>query len=205
VRTNGRWIAGAAAVLAALIVAPAGVGADSARRVIDYTAVCRMLGEGYPDATRFMTVSASARPPLFSMSNGPRGDVRVFLATGATGRSRTGSLIVNRTECAPSPLKLRFSTKGLREGPATHAVRSHTCDVPSAVLVRVRATFRRPTGFRRDPLAPWLARAEGGIGTAYLAVATLSGRRPLVYASVDDGTRRSRLFVSPTRCRQEQQ
>jgi hypothetical protein len=195
-----RCIVAAATALTALLVAPVGAGAESARRVIDYTAVCRMLGEGYPDATRFMTVSASARPPLFSMTNGPSGEVRVFLATGPTGRLRTGSLWVNRTECAPSTVPVRFSTRGLRE---PHGVRSHTCDVPTAVLVRVRATFRLPTGFTRDPLMPALARAIGRIATGYLAVATLNGRRPLAYASVDDASRRARLFVSPARCHQE--
>lgn len=185
-------------VFGALVGAPVAGSAESATRVIDHTAVCQMPGEGFPDVTRFMTVSAVTRPPWISVSNGPSYEVRASMRTGPGGRKPTGSLALNRTQCAPAIHRVRLSTRGLRQGG-----RSQRCDVPSAVLVRVRATFTRPTGFLRDPLTPSVVRARGTITTGYLAVATLRGRKPVAFASVNDATGKARLFVAPSRCRVE--
>jgi hypothetical protein len=195
-----RGVLASAAALAALLAAPPGGTTTSAGRVIDYTAVCRMLGEGYPDATQFMTVSASNFPPAISVSNGPRREVRVQAVTGPSGREQHGSLVVNRAECAPSTFRMRFSTKGLGEVRPTQLPRSQTCDVPASVLVRVRATFTRPTGFKRDPRTSALVRAGGRIASAYLAVTTLRGRRPIAYASANGTSGRTRLLVAAARC-----
>jgi hypothetical protein len=77
---------------------------------------------------------------------------------------------------------------------------SYQCDVPTRVLIRVRADFKRPTGFSRDPLSPSLIFARGQIATGYLAIATLRGRKPLAFASVNDATGRARLLVAPSDC-----
>jgi hypothetical protein len=186
-----------------LLGVPIASGAESATRVIDHTAVCQMPGVGYPDATRFMTVSALTRPPWIIVSNGPNYETRVSMRTGPGGRKPTGSLTLHRTQCAPATLRVRFSTKGLRGGGATRLGRSHQCDVPSAVLIRVRATFTRPTGFSRDPLTPSVVRARGMIATGYLAVTTVRGSRPLAFASVNNARGSAHLFVAPSRCRPE--
>jgi hypothetical protein len=185
-------------VFGALAGAPVAGSTESATRVIDHTAVCRMAGEGYPDVTRFMTVSAVTRPPWVSVTNGPRFEVRLSMRTGPGGRKRAGSLALHRTECAPAIQRVKLSSRGLRQ-----AGRSHRCHVPSTVLIRVRATFTRATGFSRDPLSPSVISARGTIATGYLAVTTLRDGKPVAFASVNDASGKARLFVAPSRCRVE--
>jgi hypothetical protein len=70
--------------------------------------------------------------------------------------------------------------------------------------MRVRANFKRPTGFARDQrFTPSLIFAKGPIATGYLAIATANGRKPLAFASVNDASGKARLFVAPSRCRVE--
>jgi hypothetical protein len=183
-------------VFGTLVGAPTAGGSGSATRVIDHTAVCRMPGVGFPDAAQFMSIGAVTRPPWISVTNGPRYEVRVSMRTGPGGRTPTGSLILNRTECAPAIQRVPLSTTGLRR-----SGQAQRCDVPATVLIRVRATFRRPTGFARDPLTPSLVRARGTIATGFLVVTTVRGRKPLAFASVNDASGQARLFVAPSRCR----
>ena len=68
--------------------------------------------------------------------------------------------------------------------------------------MRVRADFKRPNGFARDPgYAASLIFAKGQIATGYLAITTLRGREPVAFASANDATGKARLFVAPSRCR----
>jgi len=70
--------------------------------------------------------------------------------------------------------------------------------------MRVRADFKRPTGFSRDPaVTDSLIFAKGQIATGYFAVTTLRGRKPLVFASVNAATGKARLFVAASRCQVE--
>jgi hypothetical protein len=78
---------------------------------------------------------------------------------------------------------------------------NYKCDVPATVLIRIRASFARPTRFVRDARFPSTDVARGQISTGYLAVTTLRGRRPIVFASVNDASGKARLFVAPSRCR----
>jgi hypothetical protein len=202
-------LVGAVATLALLAVS-VGSGAETAARIVDRTVVCQMPGEGFPDSTRFMSVSASPRhqrtnsPPAMGASNGPSFELRVSVTTGPSGRQATGSVVLNREQCATTRLRVPFSIRGLRGGPTTRFVdASYRCDVPAKVLIRVRADFKRPTGFSRDPrFAASLIFAKGQIATAYLSIATLPGRKPLAFASVNDTTGKARLFVA-SRCRAE--
>ena len=67
--------------------------------------------------------------------------------------------------------------------------------------MRVRANFKRPTGFARDPrYTASLIFAKGQIARGYLAVTTLRGRKPIAFASVNDATGTARLFVAPSDC-----
>ena len=137
-------------------------------------------------------------------SNGPSFQLRASVSTGPYGRQATGSVVLNQEECAETTLRVPLSARGLRGGPAEPRPISYQCDVPTKVLLRVRADFKRPTGFSRDPLSsPSLIFAKGQIATAYLAITTLRGRKPLVFASVNDTTGKARLFVAPSRCRAE--
>jgi hypothetical protein len=71
------------------------------------------------------------------------------------------------------------------------------------VLIRIRANFERPTRFVRDARFFSTDVARGQISTGYLAMTSLRGRRPIVFASVSDASRQARLFVAAARCRAE--
>jgi hypothetical protein len=191
------------AITAALALGSADgtVAGLQASRVVDRTVVCQMPGEGFPDSTRFMSLAAmrgnrrSGAFPLMNVGNGPSGELRALVMTGPTGRYRTGSVVLNRTECATTNLRIPLTAQGLRAGlvkPST----SYRCDVPDSVLIRVRADFIRPTGFTSDPESPFAISARGRITTAYLAVTTVRSRKPLAFMSVHEPTGRVRVFTS---------
>jgi hypothetical protein len=193
-----------AAVAAALVQGAAGLASHSgsaATRLIDRTVVCQMPRIGYPDGPQFMTVGAlSERPALMGASNGPNFEVRVSLSTGPTAREPTGSVAVNRRDCIDTSVRVPLSAKGLRGGPASRLGSSFRCDVPTRVLMRVHATFRRPTTWRRDPQTSFLTRARGQITTGYLTVAAIRDRKPLAYAEVNGATGKARILTLPSRC-----
>jgi hypothetical protein len=197
-----------ASVVVGVFVAAAPAASDSGTRVIDRTLLCQMPGEGYPDSTRFMAVSALAgnrrrdAPPIISANNGPSLEVRATVTTRRSGRLATGAVVINREQCAATSDRVRLSVRGLKR--ARSAPRSsYRCDVPRTVLIRVRAMFKRPTGFAADErFGPSVLFAKGPIATAYLAVTTVR-RKPLAFASVNDASGRARLFVELSRCRAE--
>jgi hypothetical protein len=196
------------AMMAVLALVSAGgtVAGMQASRIVDRTVVCQMPGEGFPDSTRFMSVAAmrgnrrSGAFPLMNVGNGPSGQLRALVTTGPVGRYRTGSVVLNRTECATTDLRIPLTAKGLRGGLVKPHSASYRCDVPVRVLIRVRAEFTRPTGFTSDPQSPFAIFARGRIMTAYLAVTTVRGRKPLAFMSVHDATGRARVFISPSSC-----
>lgn len=173
----------------------------AASRIVDRTVVCQMPVIGYPDGIRFMTFSALYGVPadMFA-SNGPNFELRVSVTTGPTGRQPTGSVALNRRDCTDTSLRVPLSARGLTGGPSTRFRHSFTCDVPTKVLMRVRAAFKRPTAFSRDRETPWITRARGEIATGSLAVASLQGK-PLAFASVDGATGKAQIFVAPSRCK----
>jgi hypothetical protein len=189
------------------VLAYASGGAGAATRTIDRTLVCEMPGEGFPDSTRFMGVAAVSgnrrhrSPPVISASN--VFEVRVAVATAPYGRLRTGAVTINQDQCADTSRRVPLSARGLTSA-RSEARNAYRCDVPATVLMRVRANFERPTGFSRDQrFAPTLSLAKGPITTAYLAVTTVRGRKPLAFGSVNDASGKARLFIASSRCRAE--
>ena len=173
----------------------------AASRIVDRTVICQMPGIGSPDPIRVMTFSAlSEDSAIMFASNGPDFETRVSVNTGPTGRLATGSVALNRRDCTASKLDVPLAARGLRGGPSNPSRQSFSCDVPAQVVMRIRAEFRRPTTFTRDRETPWLRRARGRIATAQLAIATLRGRKPIAFASVDGATGKARIFVAPARC-----
>jgi hypothetical protein len=189
-----------------------GVGAPEAApaRVIDRTLVCRMSGFGYPDSVRYMTVSASPYDPGLNVApqmsvgngavyGGPRWGA--YARTGPAGRQNetpTGQATLPRLaagRCSNTQLSVPLSSKGLRGGPTTDD-KDYRCNAPAKVLIRLRAIFKRPTSFRRDPRFPEQEDALGNIANAYLAVTTLRGRKPLAFASVHENGGAARVFVA---------
>jgi hypothetical protein len=205
------WGAAAAAAIATFCAAATTSGADAATRIVDRTMVCPMVGVGFPDRVRFLRVSAApfrreARyvdVPRAGVSNGGYGGPQVSVSVSTRpGGSSTPGVWLSRPECAPTKIRVPLSGKGLeRAGPEGA---NHNCDVPARVLVRIRAVFKRPTAFSRDPRFPtdYLV-AKGHVSTGYLAVATLPQRKPLFFAAVNDATGKVRAFVAPSRCRLE--
>jgi hypothetical protein len=198
-------------VIAALLALETGSGANAATRVVDRTVVCRMTGIGFPDPIRSISVGASARsraldlPPFVSARNGPSGEAGVSagLQTGPGPTHRTGYVLLSRTGCRSTKLRVPLSSRGLLGGSTEADRKSYSCDVPASVLIRVRAVFRRPTSFAADPRSPWQAVARGTIATGSLAVATMPGRKPIFFASATHAAGTAEAFVAPSRCRTE--
>jgi hypothetical protein len=128
--------------------------------------------------------------------------VHASIRTGPHAGNPTGAVSLSRRPCRPSEIHVPLSTKGLAGGPTTIGD-NYKCDVPAMVLIRIRASFERPTRFVRDTRFSSTDVARGQISTGYLAMTTLHGRRPIVFASVNDVSRKARLFVAASRCHAE--
>lgn len=184
--------------------------AERPARIIDRTLACPMSGAGYPDPARFMSVGvdpflpASDASPNVYVYNGP-GDatgVSAGIRTGAGGqgnRATTGALGLTPTLCARTNLRISLVSSGRKARPTGPFGELYNCEVPAKVLIRVRAVFKRPVTFIRNPRYPWLSEAKGNIATASLAVTTLRGK-PLFFASVNDATGKARIFVPRSGC-----
>ena len=214
---RSRLVVATAAGIGALFAASVGGGAEQASPIIDRTIVCRMAGQGFPDAVRF--IGASARPydvandvsPQAGVGNssGHGGEsVGVGVETGPVGggisRTATGELSLTRTtgtRCAKTKLRVPLSSAGLKGGLTDQTGDYIRCDVPAKVLFRVRAVFKqRPAAFGIHPRFPDMERARGDMRAAYIAVATLRGRKPIVFLSVHDATGKARIFGDSSRC-----
>jgi hypothetical protein len=186
--------------LVSVAAAWAGTEHPASSRLVDRTLVCRMPGVGHPDPSRFMTFSAvNGRSAIVSASNGPDYELRATVATGPIGRERSGYVALNRETCIGTKPPLPLSTRRLSGGAVAGFGKTFECDVPTRVLVRVQATFKRPTGFAPDRDAPTLIRARGGILAASIAIASLD-RTPIALASADGKTGKTRIYVAPSRC-----
>jgi hypothetical protein len=201
-----------------LSAASAGMGGESVSRIIDRTIVCRMIGQGFPDAVRF--IGASARPydaandvsPSAGLGNtaGHGGSsVGAGMVTGPRGagmsRTATGEVSLTRTtgtRCAATKLRVPLSRAGLKGGLTSQTGDYYRCDVPAKVLIRVRAVFKRPTVFRVDPRSPEMEQARGDIAVGSIAVATFPRRKSILLLSVHDATGQARIFFAPSHCRQ---
>lgn len=197
-------VAAASGVLLAVRVE----AAEAASRILDRTVVCRMTGTGFPDPIRSISVGASARskgldlPPLVSARNGPSGEAGVSagLQTGPGPTHRTGYVLLSRTGCRSTKLRVPLSSRGLLGGSTEAERKSYSCDAPASVLIRVRAVFTRPTRFAPDPRSPWQSVARGKIATGFLAVATMPARKPIFFASATHAAGTAEAFVAPSRC-----
>lgn len=205
---------GVALAMGALLAASAGNSAERPARIIDRTVVCRTAGVGYPDAVRFMNVSAEpfqhlggapAAPWLFVGNSGSAGEpgVGASIRTGPWGNDASGFASLSRTRCTRTSVRVPLSSRGLKGGLTQPFGDNFRCDVPATVLIRVHAHFTRPTGLRPDARSASVLIARGQITTGYLVVTTQQGRKPIVFASAHDATGKARLFVAASRCRAE--
>src|SRR5918999_1675422 len=126
----------AALIACALLIGAAlslerGQATPAASRIIDRTVVCRTVGVGYPDAVRFMNVSAepfqhlggAPAAPWLSISNaGPGGEsgVGAGIRTGPWGNDASGFVSLSRTRCKTTSVRVPLSSAGLRGGPTQH-------------------------------------------------------------------------------------
>jgi hypothetical protein len=190
-----------------------GQAAPAASRIIDRTVVCQMPGEGFPDVTRFITASAAERPPAVSVANGPSFELRAAIRARASGREKTGAATLNRDACTATTKRVTVSARGLTAAPVrfvrvrgkrTPLQRSYRCNVPTEVLIRIRARFSRPTGWTLRPRHPTIPspafiEAKGTVETGSMMVTTLAGR-PVAYATVNNAREKAQLFVARSAC-----
>jgi hypothetical protein len=197
-------VAIAVGAIGALIAVAVGNGAERHSRILDRTLVCPVRGAGYPDPARFIAVGAdpflpaNGASPNVYLDNGPidAGHAHVRMRTGRGNHPSftRGELSLTRPLCKPTKLRVSLASSG-RAARATEPFGElWRCEVPSKLLIRVRAVFRRPTRLIRDPRDSWLSHAKGNIASGSLAVTTLRGK-PLFFASVNDATGKARIFV----------
>jgi hypothetical protein len=201
----------APAVIGMLLAPATGSAANAGFRIVDRTLICPMVGVGYPDSVRFITVGGNAfreealytNAPEISVRNGgtaPGSGVSAGVRTRPGSSQTTGAMWFTRTRCQQTKIRVPLSSRGLTGGPADRSGAYYRCDAPAKVLIRVRAVFKRPTALSRDARAPWSSVARGPVATGYLAVTTLRGRRPMVFASVQDEGGKARVFVARSGC-----
>jgi hypothetical protein len=186
-------VAGSAAV--ASPSAPAG------SRIIDRTVECRLpAGLGYPDpAPVYVNVSAVPRqgdwPPRVSVGSNKLNVGFGGFSTGRSPQHPTGALWINRNECKPSTRRVLMTTAGLRGGRTQFGAR-HRCEVPTRLLVRVRALFTRPvTLLRRGE--EFIAR--GTVTSGSVIVRTVRGA-PIFHGSAAHRAGSASSLVATQRC-----
>src|SRR5687768_15050446 len=207
-RTLGIALAIGAIALAG--VGSAGGGA-SASRVLDRTFSCAVRGVGSPDTVRYMSVLGEPRIARYapwahvtSVDGGPspagappsNDSFGAGFRTGKTQHWGAGATWLNVATCTATSTRLPLISKGLRGGAIARFGESHRCDVPVRVLLRVRAVFRRAVTLEPDRRARYVLRAQGRMVGGEVVVRTANGQ-PIIYASAEDGTGRTRIFTSP--------
>jgi hypothetical protein len=185
----------AAAVVLAIAAGVATAAEQPASRTVDRTMLCRTWGSGYPDPLRTLAVAAGSNHA--QATNGPQGSPRFVVAQIAVGVNGTDQVVVSRTACATTSKPIKMSAKGLRSGETEFGNRWR-CPVPTAVVIRVRAVFKRPVALGAAVDAPYLSIATGKIVEGSLAVETKNGTR-LAFASVDKRGKAA-IFVARPRC-----
>jgi hypothetical protein len=195
-------LAGACLLLAAMLATQHGQASSAASRVTDRTIECQVPGSGFPDPARLLNVWATPRSQAndlpaslgVSIVANDESAAGVFTEGSPTYGSPTGYVTVSRRSCQRRA-RLPFSTRALRGGQTGAYTRRYQCDVPAKVLIRVRATFTRPTSFRPAPNG--VSMAPGTVTTATVTVTTIA-RRPISYMTTAEG--KARILVSPSRC-----
>ena len=105
-----------------------------------------------------------------------------------------GTFAMN-VRCRPSRARVGLTHKGLDGGPTGKLDQTYDCETPRRVLVRMRATFQRPTKLRRHE--SWLFTRETVLAGS-IAVRTESGRPILLAEALASG--KANIFISSGRC-----
>ena len=185
----------AIALILVAAVASAASAAQPASRVVDRTVLCKTSGAGYPDPLRTLAVVGVSNQA--QATNGPQGSPRFVVAQIALGVNGVDQVVVSRTACAPTSTLIKLSAKGLRSG-ETEFGNKWKCPVPAAIVIRIRAVFKRPVLLSAAVDAPYLAIATGKIVEGTLAVETKKGKR-IAFASVDNRGKGA-IFVARPLC-----
>jgi hypothetical protein len=191
---------GGIALAAILVLALAALGAERAlqdqaatpsARVVDRTLLCSTRVQGGLRMIEMMATPAvpTRREPLGPVpssvdmtSGGAETGTWVSLQTDRYPDTSpwTGQARYSRQECRVVNARVPLTTTGLAGGRALFQEKQK-CEAPRQVLVRIRATFERPT--RWVAVSPRLMAARGGrIIQGAIAVRTQNGR-PLAFAT----------------------
>lgn len=203
--SRAAWLIAALLTASAASSIAASAEPRASSRVVDRTMLCATQVRGgirVLVAQAVAGIKQSSRPlawkqlPSITVSTGfdrwlARSSAGVW--TGVPGGS---SFAVSADLCRLSRAKVTLSASGLTPEFVGQAGSQRRClEPPRQVLVRVRATFRRPASLTRDATRDYW-RTGVPVRTAEIAARTPTGK-PLAYARVfDDG--RVRLFAAPT-------
>lgn len=181
-----------------VIALSSNAGAEpGASRLVDRTFSCEA---GFVGGLRQVTVrsgySTIPDPPKLKASAGVARNMFESLASlSSEGFS------VHRGNCAVAKAKVALTTRSLRGGVTPLLGAAATCETPTRILLRVRATFIRPPTIETTRRYGYpLLTATGDLDGSAIAVATKSGT-PLAYLSVT-GDEKARLFTRRT-CKED--
>lgn len=195
------------ALAAAPAATPVGAEPQASSRVIDRTMSCATQVRGGIKvlvAEAVTGIKESSSPLVWKQLPNVNVNTGFFqrLASASagvwTGTPGGFSFAISASLCRPTNARVTFSTERLTSEFVGSAGAQRRClEPPRRVLVRARATFRRPTSLSRltvSGLTMW--RTGVPVREAEIAVRTEAGKQ-LSYAHVrDDG--RARLFAAPT-------
>jgi hypothetical protein len=189
-------------LLAALGVAAAHApAADLASRTVDRTFVCKPVAFGgigdldvlatppgnlnfnRPTTSYLLVGSGGSEPDSNLVFVRARSQVHYAGLTNQTAYGGPGGLFAHAGRCAPARKRIGLSSRGLA-GPPTLFERDLDCPVRGRVLVRVRATFRAPTSWRKRAYGAY-AGARQTVTQASLAVRAERTGAPIAYMELD--------------------
>lgn len=180
------------------VIVPAAAADSSASRVVDRTFSCEagFVGGLYQVdlSSDYSTDPSSPAPTVFSSVT------RNIFEAPMGGMDSTG-ISVNRRLCVATKGTVKLTTKGMRGGVVPRLGAAATCETPRRLLLRVRATFKKPvTPQIVRPFGYPQLSATGDLELAALAIGTPTGKT-IAYLSVS-GSEMARLFTAKT-CKED--
>lgn len=122
-------------------------------------------------------------------------------SAGPTTPPTTRWVSVDARPCKPSSARVSLSRRGLNGGQASQFQNSdeYECPAPSRILVRMRADFESPVGFRAQSLyqGRYYSTASAVPARRAAFVVTTLTAKPLAYATVSE-TGTATLFTAPS-------
>jgi hypothetical protein len=187
-----------AALGAAATHAPA---ADVASRTIDRTFLCRPVAFGgigdldvlatppgdlnynRPISAYLLLSSGGSEPDSNLVFVRARSQPKYPGRTDQVAYGGPGGVFAHAGRCRATPDRIALSSRGL-PGPPTRFERKLSCPVRGLVYVRVRATLRAPSTWRKRVYGPY-AGAPQAVESAFVAVRSELTEAPIAYLELN--------------------